>query len=72
MVIVVKTAEEFRSSFVMNFGRSARVNVERDTEPLERIFNNAVVSVDDILRSKPFSFSFNSDRHTMFIATTNH
>ena len=37
---------------------------------IERIFDYIVISIDDILRSTSFFFSFDSDRHAVFIGAT--
>lgn len=56
----------------MDVGCGARVNVERDAKLGERLFDDAVVAVDDILRCNTFSLSLNGDGHTVLVATANH
>ena len=69
---IVQLPKEIGSHFTMNLGSRARVNIERDSELLERLFNNIMITVHDILRGHSFGLRLNRDRHAMLVATADH
>ena len=69
---IVQLPKEIGSHFTMNLGSRARVNIERDSKLLERLFNNIVITVHDVLRGHPFGLRLNRDRHAMLVATADH
>ena len=61
---IVQLPKEIGSHFTMNLGSRA--------ELLERLFNNMVITVHDILRGHSFDLRLNRDRHAMLVATADH
>ena len=68
LTLVVEMAEEFRRGGVVYWGSGAGIYVERYTQTVERVFDELVVTVDDILRSHALGASFECDRHTVLVA----
>ena len=50
----------------------AGIDIEGDTEILERLLDNAMIAVNHILRSDAFFLRSQRDRHSVFIRSTNH
>ena len=67
--LVVETAEEVGGSAAVSFGSCPSVDVERDSELLERILDNIMVTVNDILGSNALLTSLDGDRDAMFVRT---
>lgn len=67
--VVVEFSEEVRSEFTMHLGCGTAVDVERDTELLERVLDDLMIAVADILRCNPFFFGTNGDGHSVLVAT---
>lgn len=72
LAVVVKMTEKFGGSVRVDVRSGAGIDVERDTQFLERVFDDRVVTIHDVLRSNALSFSFYSDWNTMLVATTDH
>ena len=66
---VVEFAEEFGSRFRMNRRRSSRIDVERNAQPFERILDQFVVTIDDLLRRNALLTGFDGDGHAVFVAS---
>ena len=67
--LVVQLAEKFRSGLGMRRRRSPRIDVERHSQPLERLFDHAVVTVHDLLRRHSLLAGLDGDGHAMFVAS---
>ena len=67
LALVVQRAEKVRGRLVMHGRRGARVDVERYAEPFERVLDDIMVFVDDILRSDPFLTGLDRDRNAVFV-----
>ena len=67
LALVVEFSEEGRSSLGMGCGRSARVDVERHAESLERLPDEFMVAVDDLLGRDALLAGLDGDGHTVFV-----
>ncbi len=65
--VLIKFQENFGSSLVVNRIAGSGVNVERNSETLERILDHAVVFVHDILRGNTFILGFQGNWHAMLV-----
>lgn len=72
LVVVIEPAEEFRCGLFVDVACCPRVYVERNSESLHRVFDDCVVAVDDVLWGHTLVAGFDCDRHTMFVASTDH
>ena len=66
--LVVEMTEKFRRRLVMNFRSGARIYVERNAQTLERLLDELMVAVNDILRGNTFGAGLESDGHTVLVA----
>ena len=67
----IELVEIFGSGFVVFFAAGAAVDVERDAEFGERLFDYLMVTVDDVLWRDAFFAGLDGDRHTVFVAAAN-
>ena len=55
---------------MMCFRTCAGIDIERDTELFERIFDDLMITVNNILRSHSLFLSLDGNGHSMLIRTT--
>jgi hypothetical protein len=70
--LVVKTAEEIGRHAPVGFGSRTAVDVERNAEFLERILDDLVVTVHDILWSHSLVARLDGNGHTVLVAAADH
>ena len=56
----------------MRLARRARIHVERDAQTLERLLDDVVVAVNDILWLNAFLLGLDGDGYTVLVAPANH
>ena len=71
LAFVIELAEEVRGKLVVDAACRAAIDVERDTELLERALDERVVTVNHLLGSDALFAGTDGDGHAMFIATAN-
>ena len=69
LALVIEFPEEGRSSLGMSFRRGARIDVERHAEPLERLLDEFMVAVDDLLGRNALLAGLDGDGHTVFVGS---
>ena len=69
--IVIKLAEKLRSILFVHLGSRPGINIEIDTKSGERILDNLMILVHNILRRTTLTFRSDSNRHTMLITSAN-
>ena len=69
--VVVKLPEKIRCGLVVRGGRGARIDVERHAQTAERLLDNAVVLVDDILRGNPLLAGLYRNGYAVFVRSAN-
>lgn len=69
--VVVKLPEKVRCGLVVRGGRGARIDVERHAQTAERLLDNAVVLVDDILRGNPLLAGLYRNGYAVFVRSAN-
>ena len=57
---------------MMSLRRGAAIHIERDTELLERVLDDLVIAVHDVLRGDSLLASLDGNGHTMLVATADH
>ena len=72
LALVIEAAEKFAGSLGVDVGGGAGIYVEGYSEFLERILDNLVVTVDDVLGRHAFLARFQGDGHAMLVAAANH
>ena len=70
--LVEQTGEELRGSGAVDVGGCARIDVERYSEIGQRLLDDGVITVDDVLRCHPFAAGAQGDGHAMFVAAADH
>ena len=65
--LVIELPEKGRSGLGMRLGRGSRIDVERHSQPLERLFDQRVVTVHDLLGRHTLLAGFDGDGHAVFI-----
>ena len=68
---IVKFLEELRSKLMMGLAGGTGIDIKRDAELLERLFDHRVITVNNILRGDTFLAGTDGDRYSMLIATAN-
>ena len=69
--LIVESAEEVRSKLVMNIGSGTAINIERNTEILERFLDEVMIAVYHLLHGDALFLSTDSNRHSMLVRTSN-
>ena len=64
---VVEPAEELGGRLGVHLGRGAAIDVEMDAEPLERVLDDAVVAVHDVLRGAALLAGLDGDGHAVLV-----
>ena len=67
LALVVELAEEIGRRDGMRRRRSARIDVERHAQALERILDDPVVTVDNLLRRDPLLAGLDGDGYTVLV-----
>ena len=72
--LVVKFAEKFRRGRGMGRRRCPRIDIERHSQPLERLFDQVMVTIHDLLRGHPLLAGLYGDGHAVLVrsADRNH
>ena len=70
--LVVETAEKVGRRAAVSIARGAPVDVERDAEILERIADQRVITVNDILRGHALAPCLDRNGHSVFVAASYH
>ena len=68
LALVIELAEEVRGILLMHLRAGTSVNVEIDTEARERVLDNLVILVHNILRRAALLTGLDRDRHTVLVA----
>ena len=68
LALVIELAEEVRGILLMHLRAGTSVNVEIDTEARERVLDNLVILVHNILRRAALLTGLDRNRHTVFVA----
>ena len=67
--LIIKGTEERSSMLSMSRARRTSVDIEGNPEVCERLTDDSIIAVDDILRGDTFLLGLDSDGDTMLIAT---
>ena len=72
--LVVEFAEKFRCGRGMGRRRCPRIDIERHSQPLERLFDQVMVTIHDLLRGHPLLAGLDGDRYAVLVrsADRNH
>lgn len=70
LVVVIELTEKVAGYLMMDVAGGTAIYVERNAEPFERILDDLVITIDDILRRAALLLGTNGDRHTMFVTAT--
>ena len=69
LTALVQLLEELRSGCVVGWGGGTREDIERNAQSLERVANNLVVLIHDILWGYPLLLSLYGDRYPVLVGT---
>ena len=68
--LIIKRFKELRCRIMVCLGRRTGINIKRNSKFLKRLFNKAMISIYNILRSYSFFTRTNGNGHSMFIRTS--
>ena len=71
LALVIKFAEEIGCKLVMDFRSGTRINIKRDAKVGERLLDQAVIAIDDLLYGDAFLAGTDGDGYTMFVGAAN-
>ena len=70
LTVVIELLEKVRRKLMVNVRSCAAVNVERNTEVLERLLDDVMITVNNVLHRASFLLGADSYRHSVFVRTS--